>query len=147
MLEWENGRKIEAKIPPGVKTGSRVRVTGQGSPGIGNGQPGDLYLTINILPDEHLQRDNNDLKTTVEVDLFTMLLGGKLSVSSIDRTVKLDIPPETRNGRIFRLKGLGMPKVKHPHQYGDLYVTVEAVLPKNLTAGEKDLVKQWRNMH
>ncbi|NOR25235.1 MAG: DnaJ domain-containing protein [Desulforhopalus sp.] len=147
MFEWEDGRKVDARIPRGVKTGSRVRLKGQGGPGSGDGQPGDLYLTINILPDERLQRDNNDLRTTVEVDLFTMLLGGKLSVSGIDRTVKLDIPPETRNGRIFRLKGLGMPKVKHPHQFGYLYITVEAVLPKNLTAGEKDLVEQWRNMH
>lgn len=146
-LEWEDGRKIDAKIPSGVKTGARVRLKGQGGRGIGDGQPGDLYLIINILPDERLQRDNNDLKTTVEVDLFTMLLGGKLSVSCIDRTVKLDIPPETRNGRIFRLKGLGMPKVKHPKQFGDLYVTVEAVLPQNLTAKEKSLVEQWRNIH
>ena len=146
MLEWEDGRRVDAKIPPGVKTGSRVRLKGQGGPGIGDGQPGDLYLTINILPDERMQRDNNDLKTTVEVDLFTMLLGGKLSVSGIDRTVKLDIPSETRNGRIFRLKGLGMPDINHNDQFGDLYVTVQANLPQNLTAGEKDLVEQWRNM-
>ena len=146
MLEWEDGRKIDAKIPPGVKTGSRVRLKGQGGPGIGDDQPGDLYLTINILPDERMQRDNNDLKTTVEVDLFTMLLGGKLSVAGIDRTVKLDIPPETRNGRIFRLKGLGMPDINHHDQFGDLFVTVEAILPQNLTAGEKDLVEQWRNI-
>jgi curved DNA-binding protein len=99
------------------------------------------------LPDKRFQSDNDDLKTTVPVDLFTMLLGGKLSVSGIDRTVKLDIPPETRNGRVFRLRGLGMPKIKHPDQRGDLYVTVEAVLPQHLTAGEKELVEQWKNMH
>ncbi|MFT5701518.1 MAG: curved DNA-binding protein [Desulforhopalus sp.] len=146
-LEWEDGRKIDAQIPPGVKTGSRVRLKGQGGSGGGAGQSGDLYLVINILPHERFQHDNNDLKTRVKADLFTMLLGGKLSVSSLSRTVQLDIPPETRNGRIFRLKGMGMPNVKHPHQFGDLYVTVEAVLPKNLTAGEKDLIEQWRNLH
>ncbi|OGR16045.1 MAG: hypothetical protein A2X81_07990 [Desulfobacterales bacterium GWB2_56_26] len=146
MLEWEDGRRIDAKIPPGVKTGSRVRLKGQGGSGIGDGPPGDLYLTIDILPDERMQRDNNDLKTTVEVDLFTMLLGGKLSVSGIDRTVKLDIPPETRNGRIFRLKGLGMPDISHHDLFGELYVTVEAILPQKLTAGEIDLVEQWRKM-
>ena len=75
-----------------------------------------------------------------------MLLGGKLSVPGIDRMVKLDIAPETRNGRVFRLRGLGMPKIKHPDQRGDLYVTVEAVLPQHLTAGEKELVEQWKNM-
>ncbi|NDY71315.1 J domain-containing protein [Desulfobacter hydrogenophilus] len=146
VFEWEDGRKIDAKIPRGVKTGSRVRIKGQGGPGIGGGKPGDLYLIIEVLPDKRFQRDNDDLKTTVPVDLFTILLGGKLSVSGIDRTVKLDIPPETRNGRIFRLRGLGMPKMKHPDQRGDLYVTVEAALPQHLTAGEKDLVKQWKKM-
>ena len=147
VLEWEEGRKINAKIPPGVKTGSRVRLKGQGGPGIGGGKPGDLYLAIEVLSDERFQRDNDNLSTTVPVDLFTMLLGGKLSVSGIDRTVKMDIPPETRNGRVFRLGGMGMPKIKSPDQRGDLYVTVEALLPHNLTAGEKDLVQKWRDMH
>lgn len=147
LLAWEDGRKIHAKIPPGVKTGSRVRLKGQGSPGIDDGQPGDLYLLINILPDDRLHRDHNDLKTSVQADLFTMLLGGKLAVSGIDRTVTLDIPAKTRNGRIFRLKGMGMPKIEHPSDFGDLYVTVEVVLPENLTAGETSLVEQWKNIH
>jgi curved DNA-binding protein len=147
VLEWEDGRKIDAKIPPGVKTGSRVRLKGQGGPGTGAGKPGHLYLTIEVLLDKRFKRDNDDLNTTVPVDLFTMLLGGKVEVSGIGRTVKLDIPPETRNGRIFRLRGLGMPKIKHPDQYGDLYVTVETTLPQNLTDGEKKLVEQWKNMH
>lgn len=146
VFEWEDGRKIDAKIPRGVKTGSRVRLKEQGGPGIGGGKPGDLYLIIEVLPDKRFQRDNDDLTTTVSVDLFTMLLGGKFSVPGIDRMVKLDIAPETRNGRVFRLRGLGMPKIKHSDQRGDLYVTVEAVLPQHLTAGEKDLVEQWKGM-
>jgi curved DNA-binding protein len=146
VFEWEDGRKIDAKIPRGVKTGSRVRLKGQGGPGIGGGKPGELYLVIEVLPDKRFQRDNDDLKTTVSVDLFTMLLGGKMSVSGIDRTVKLDIPAETRNGRLFRLRGLGMPKMKHPDQRGDLYVTAEAVLPQHLSAGEKELVEKWKDM-
>lgn len=146
-LEWEDGRKIDAKIPPGVKTGSRVRLKGQGGSGVGGGPPGDLFLTIKVLPDQRLRRDNDDLATTIQVDLFTMLLGGKLSISSINRTVKLDIPPETSNGRVFRLKGLGMPKLKNPSEFGKLYVTVEAVLPQKLTDKEKELVKQWQSIH
>ena len=146
VLEWEDGRKIDAKIPRGVKTGSRVRLKGQGGPGIGGGDSGDLYLTIEVLPDSRFQRDNDDLSTTVPVDLFTMLLGGKVAVPGIVRPVKLDIPPETRNGRVFRLRGIGMPNLKHPDQRGDLYVTVEAILPQQLSAGEKDLVEQWKKM-
>ena len=107
---------------------------------------GDLYLTIEVLPDKQFLRDNDDLKTTVPTDLFTMLLGGKLSVPGIDRTVNLPIPPGTQNGRVFRLPGLGMPKIKHPKQRGDLYVTVETVLPEKLTDKEKVLVEQWKAM-
>lgn len=99
-----------------------------------------------MLPDDHFVRYNDDLTTTVPVDLFTMLLGGKVSVSGIDRTVKLDIPPETPNGRVFRLRGLGMPKMKHPDERGELYVTVEALLPHDLSRKEKDLVEQWKKM-
>jgi curved DNA-binding protein len=146
VLEWEDGRKIDAKIPPGVTTGSRVRLKGQGSPGSAGGEQGDLYLTIDVLPDDNVQLQNNDLKITVPVDIFTMLLGGKISVSGIDRTVKLDIPEGTANGRVFRLKGLGMPKIKDPKKRGDLYVTIEVDLPQNLTAKEKDLVKKWKNI-
>lgn len=146
-LEWEDGRKVDAKIPPGVKTGSRVRLKGQGGTGISGGPSGDLFLNITVLPDDRLRRDNNDLATTVQVDLFTMLLGGKLSVSGINRTVKLDIPPETSNGRVFRLKGLGMPQLKKSSEFGGLYVTVETVLPQKLTEKEKDLVKQWQGIH
>jgi len=147
VLEWEDGRKIDVKIPRGVKTGSRVRVKGQGSPGNGGGGSGHLYLSIEVLPDKRFLRDNDDLKTTVSADLFTMLLGGKLSVPGIDRTVNLPIPPETSNGRVFRLRGLGMPKIKHPDQRGDLYVSVETVLPQKLTAKEKELLEQWKSIH
>jgi curved DNA-binding protein len=146
VLEWEDGRKIDAKIPRGVKTGSRVRLKGQGGPGGGGGESGDLYLTIEVLPDKRFQRDDDDLKTAVPVELFTMLLGGKVSVAGLDRAVMLDIPPETRNNRVFRLRGLGMPKMKHPGQRGDLYVTAEAVLPQHLTDRQKELVEQWRGI-
>ena len=147
VLEWEDGRKIDVKIPRGVQTGSRVRLKGQGGAGTGGGESGDLYLTIEVLPDKRFLRDNDDLKITVQADLFTMLLGGKLAVPGIDRTVNLPIPAETSNGRVFRLRGLGMPKIKHPDQRGDLYVRVEAVLPQKLTAKEKELLEQWKSLH
>ncbi|MGK2905422.1 MAG: DnaJ C-terminal domain-containing protein [Desulfuromonadales bacterium] len=147
VLQWEDGRKIDVKIPRGVKTGSRVRVKGQGGAGTGGGGSGDLYITIEVLPDKRFLCDNDDLKITVQADLFTMLLGGKLSVPGIDRTVTLPIPPETSNGRVFKLRGLGMPKIKNPGQRGDLYVTVETVLPQKLTAKEKELLEQWKSMH
>jgi curved DNA-binding protein len=146
VLEWEDGRKIEAKIPRGVKTGSRVRLKGQGERGAEGGEPGDLYLKIEVRPHSRFKRNGDDLNLAVMVDLFTLLLGGQVTISGIDRSVRLDIPAETSNGRVFRLRGLGMPRIKNPDERGDLYVTVETVLPKNLSDNEKDLIQQWKNI-
>jgi curved DNA-binding protein len=146
MLAWEDGRKIEAKIPRGVKTGSRVRLKGQGERGLEGGDPGDLYLKIEVQPHGRFERTGDDLNLIVTVDLFTLLLGGQITVSGIDRSVRLDIPPETANDRVFRLRGLGMPRLKNPAERGDLYVTVQAALPKNLNDKEQDLIQQWKNM-
>lgn len=145
-LEFEGGRRIEAKIPRGVKTGSRVRLKGQGIPGSSGGQAGDLYLKIEVLPDSRFQREGDDLRTTVQVDLFTLLLGGQAQVPSIDRTVQLEIPTETSNEKIFRLRGLGMPNMKNPEQRGVLYATVEARLPQHMSSQEKELLQQWQKI-
>jgi curved DNA-binding protein len=146
VLEFEGGRRLEAKIPRGVTSGSRVRLTGQGAPGMAGGQTGDLYLIIEVLPNSRFQREGNDLRTTVPVDLFSLLLGGKVQVPSLDRTVKLDIPAETANGKTFRLRGLGMPNLKNPEQRGDLYATVEAQLPQHLSHNEQELLRQWQEI-
>jgi curved DNA-binding protein len=145
-LQFEDGRVIEAKIPRGVRTGSRVRLSGLGGAGAGGGQAGDLYLNINVLPDSVYSREGDDLRITVPVDLFTLLLGGSAPVSSLDRTVKLTIPKGTSSGKSFRLSGLGMPKLKNPSERGDLYATVEATIPKDLTEEEESLIEQWRAM-
>jgi curved DNA-binding protein len=143
-LQYEDGRRIEAKIPPGVDAGSRVRLSGQGGSGTGGAASGDLYLRVEMLPHPTFQRDGDDLLTTVPVDLYTAVLGGKTSVSSLDRTVQLTIPPETPNGKVFRLRGLGMPKLRTPDQRGDLYATVEVQLPTQLDQEEKGLFEQLR---
>jgi curved DNA-binding protein len=146
LLELPGGRKIEAKIPPGVKTGSKLRLKGQGEPSLTGGEPGDLLLVIEVRPHERFQREGDDLRLTLPVDFFTLLLGGKVTVPALDRTVRLDIPPGTKNGRVFRLKGLGMPKLNRPEERGDLYVQVEAVLPERLSDQEVELLQQWRRL-
>ena len=146
ILEWDTGRKIEAKVPPGVKTGSKLKLKGQGEPGRDGGDAGDLMLHIEVLPHERFVRDGDNLSLNLPVDLFTLLLGGKITVPGIDRAVKLDIPPGTANGRVFRLKGLGLPHLKKPEQRGDLLVKVEAVLPERLSDQEKELVEKWRDL-
>ncbi len=145
-LQFEDGRRIEARIPPGVRTGSRVRLSGQGAP-TPSGERGDLYLKIEVTPHPRFERDGDDLKTTVDVDLYTAILGGVVNVKTIDKTVELTIPPETPNGKVIRLRGLGMPNVKDPTQRGNLYVTVNVTLPKNLTSEEKRLFEQLRQLY
>jgi curved DNA-binding protein len=146
VLTWEDGRRIEAKIPPGVKTGSKVRLRGQGEPGVAGGEPGDLFLKIEVLPHPIFKREGDDLKKKISVDLYDAILGGEVDVSSIDKTVKLRIPPGTNNGKVLRLRGLGMPKLKNPKQRGDLYVTVDVKLPRNLSEREKQLFEELRNL-
>jgi curved DNA-binding protein len=145
-LQWEGGKRLETRIPAGVHTGSRVRLSGQGEE-VGRGTAGDLFLVIEVLPHPRFQRDGEDLKVTVSVDLFTALLGGKVAVPGMDKMVELTIPPETTNGKVFRLRGLGMPNLKKPKERGNLYVTVEVQLPTNLSQEEKRLVQQLRSLH
>lgn len=146
QLQWEDGRRIEAKIPAGVREGSRVRLSGKGEKGVRGGEPGDLYLVVKVRPHPLFEREGDDLHTKVAVDLYTALLGGKVQVPTLHRPVELTIPPETDDEKKFRLRGLGMPKLRNPEQHGDLYVTVKIKIPKNLTAEEKQLIEQLRNL-
>jgi curved DNA-binding protein len=141
-----DGRRIEVKIPAGVKTGSRVRIAGEGAPGIGGGPRGDLYLKIKVLPHAVFERKGDDLYCEVDVDLYTALLGGEVRVPTLEGHVALRIPPETQAGRTFRLKGLGMPSLKNPSQRGDLYVKVRVKLPENLSEREKSLFRELANL-
>jgi curved DNA-binding protein len=146
LLEWEDGRKIEAKIPPGVKMGSKVRLRGKGGSGMMGGQSGDLFLKIKVLAHPLFERDGDNLRTSVPVGLFDVLLGGEIEVAAIDRRVKLSIPPETDNGKVFRLRGLGMPNLRNPKNTGDLLVKVDVKLPKNLTKDEKQRFHELRGL-
>ncbi|MEA3351599.1 MAG: J domain-containing protein [Chloroflexota bacterium] len=146
LLQWETGRKINAKIPPGVKTGSKVRLRGQGRRARGGRQAGDLFLKIKILPHPLFEREGDDLRTNVPVGIYDAILGGEVEIAAIDQRVKLTIPPGTENGKIFRLRGLGMPNLHKPKQRGDLLVKVNILLPKKLNAKEKKLFEQLRDI-
>lgn len=139
-----NGSRIEASIPRGVKTGSKVRLRGKGMSGGVGAQPGDLYLKVNVKPHPIFDREGADLYVNVDVPLYTVLLGGEVHVPTLTGDVLLTIPPETQNGRAFRLSGQGMPKLKNPEERGDLYARVNVKLPENLTDNEKELVRQLK---
>ncbi|MDI3340202.1 MAG: DnaJ C-terminal domain-containing protein [Sphaerobacter sp.] len=138
-------KTLEVRIPPGVREGSRVRVAGQGGPGVNGGPSGDIYLLVSLVPDPRFQIEGNNLRTEVEVPLYTALLGGEVVVPTLDNPVVLTIPPETQNGRVFRLRGKGMPALKGGER-GDLLVRVKVVLPTRLTAEERALFERLREL-
>ncbi|MFH1002676.1 MAG: J domain-containing protein [Chloroflexota bacterium] len=137
-------KRLEVKIPPGVNTGSRVRLAGKGGPGQG-GPNGDLYLLITVKPHQKLERRGDDLYAEVPVPLVTALLGGEVEVPTIKGKVSLKIPPETQNEQSFRLGGQGMPHLGDS-RHGDLKVKVKIVLPQKLSAEEKQLFEQLREL-
>jgi DnaJ-class molecular chaperone len=137
-------KRLEVKIPPGVDNGSRVRVAGEGQPGIGGGPRGDLYLVISVKPDPQFERKGDDLYVDIPVELTTAMLGGEVPVPTPDgRKVLLTIPPETQNGQVFRLAGKGMPRLRGSG-YGNLYARVQVVLPTGLSAREKQLFAELK---
>jgi curved DNA-binding protein len=145
-LQWEGGKRIEARIPRGVRTGSRVRLSGQGETGAQGGQAGDLYLKIQIRPHPTFTREGDDLHVKVPIDLYTAVLGGKVQVPTLERPVELTIPAETANGKVFRLRGLGMPVLRDPEQRGNLLATVEVQIPKNLNQEERQLFQELKKL-
>jgi len=135
-------RRLEAKVPAGVQDGFRVRLAGQGMPGTGGGQPGDLYLIVHVSPHHLFERKGDDLHLKLPVPLTTAIIGGEIEVPTLNGRVMLRIPPETQNGRDFRLRGKGMPKLQEPNQYGDLYAEVKVVLPERLSERERKLFEE-----
>lgn len=133
-------KRLEVKIPAGVKTGSRVRIAGKGGEGHG-GARGDLYLAITVKPHPLFERRGDDLYVNVDVPLTTAVLGGEVKVATLKGKLELKIPPETQNGRIFRLAGQGMPHLGKSSR-GGLKVRINVLLPTNLSPEEKELFQK-----
>jgi curved DNA-binding protein len=138
----KDGRRLEIKIPAGVKTGSKIRYGGEGMPGAGGGSAGDLYLRVQVAPHLMFERQGDDLNCELPVDLYTALLGGEATVPTLKGQLALKIPPETQSGKVFRLAGQGMPRLNEPNSSGDLYAKVRVVLPEHLTTEERELFQK-----
>lgn len=137
-----DGERLEVKIPQGADTGTRVRLSGKGSPGVGGGPAGNIYLRVNVLPHARFERKGDDLHVTFPVDLYTAVLGGEVRVPTLEGDVLLKIPAGTQNGRLFRLRGKGMPALRKAGQRGDLLAKVEVQLPTNLSAAQRKLFEE-----
>ena len=112
---------------------------GYGGQGVNGGPDGDLYITFSITNDAHFKRNGNDVYTVVNLDLFTAILGGEVTVDTFGGKIKLKINPETQNGTKTRLKGKGFPLYKKEGQFGDLFVTFSIQIPTKLTDKQKEL--------
>jgi DnaJ-class molecular chaperone len=138
--EVQKPRRLEVKIPAGVATGSKVRVAREGQRGPG-GQRGDLMLVVNVRKHPRFERTGDDLHTDIEVPLTTAILGGEAEVPTMTSKVMLKIPPLTQNGRVFKLGGLGMPKLNGDKR-GDLQARVRVRLPETLDDRQRELFEQ-----
>ncbi len=133
-------RRIEVKIPAGAKTGTKVRVAGVGP------NNGDVYLVVEVADDPRYDRKGDDLNSEFQVDLYTAILGGEVKVPTPKGEVLLNIPAGTQPGRVFRLSGRGMPKMKNATQFGDLFARARVSLPAKLNAKQKELFEQIKNL-
>ncbi len=137
-----NGKQVRITVPAGVADGQVIKLKGYGAPGANNGTAGDLYITFRIAEDADYKRLDNDLYITVQLPLYTAVLGGDITVDTLGGKVKLKVKPETQNGVKTRLKGKGFPVYKKEGELGDMIVTYNVLIPTSLTDEQKELFTQ-----
>lgn len=138
-------KSLEVKIPPGVDTGDRVRLSGEGEPGERGAPPGDLYVQVQVRPHEIFERDGSDLACTVPVNFVTAALGGEIEVPTLEGLHALKVPEGTQSGKVFRMRGLGVQSVRGGSR-GDLLVQLTIETPVNLTRQQKELLSKFGEM-
>ena len=141
-----NGKNIRITIPAGIENGQTIKIAGHGGPGINGGPDGDLYITFTVANHPGIKRLGDNLYTTVDLDLYSAVLGGEITMDTLDGKVRMKVKPETQNGTKVKLKGKGFPVYKKEGQFGDLYVTYNIKLPRNLTPKEKALFIELSKM-
>jgi curved DNA-binding protein len=134
-----NGQTIKVTIKPGAADQQMLRIPGKGAGALSGGPNGDLYLTVNIAPHPEYQRQGNDLRRDLPVNLYTAVLGGKVEIKTLKGKVTVNIPKGTSNGKELRLRGLGMPVYGKKGKFGDLLVKIDVMLPEHLGTEEIDL--------
>ena len=137
-----DGKNVRITIPAGIENGQQIRLKGYGAPGVNGGPNGDLYISFSITNNTQFKRMGNDLYTTVDIDLYTAVLGGEVTVDTLGGKVKLKVKSETQNGTKIRLKGKGFPVYKKEGEFGDLFITFSVKIPTNLTEKQKELFKE-----
>ena len=136
-------KRLAINIPPGIKNGSQLKLKGQGQPGIKKGSPGDLYVTIIVEPHRFFSRRGDDIFCEVPIDIIKAIRGTKVRIKTVSgKKVELKIPPATKDGRLFKLKGMG---VVTKNSNGDQYVVIRVIRRSNLTEEEKRIIREFEN--
>jgi molecular chaperone DnaJ len=137
----EQSKRLKVKIPPGVDTGSQIRLSGEGEAGYRGGPPGDLYIVLRVKAHPQLARREQDVIYELRVNLVQAAIGDRIEIPTLDGTVEISIPAGTQYGQTFRLPGKGMPHVRSGRR-GDQFVVVQVVVPKDLTPEQKSLLRK-----
>lgn len=145
LLNVDN-KNIRLTIPAGVEHGQVIKIKGKGGPGMNGGPNGDLYIKFVIDNTTTFIRDGNNLLTDIELDLYTAILGGDITVDTFDGKVKLKVAPETQNESKVKLKGKGFPVYKKEGHFGDLIITFHIQMPTNLSPKERELFQQLQKL-
>lgn len=138
-------KKVKISVPPGVDTGTRLRVQREGNAGHYGGPPGDLYIEIQVEPHEFFRRERNDIVCEVPITMVQAALGAEIEVPTIDGKERIVIPPGTQNGSTFKIKGKGFPDL-HSKRRGDQLVTINVEIPTNLTDKQKALLREFESL-
>jgi curved DNA-binding protein len=142
-----NGKNIRLTIPAGVENGQTIKIPGHGGAGVNGGPNGDLYITFSVTNQTKFKREGDNLHAHVDLDIYTAVLGGEITVDTFDGMVKLQVKPETQNGTKVKLRGKGFPVYKKEGEFGDLYLSYKILVPVNLTTKEKELFKELSKIH
>ncbi|NME69256.1 DnaJ C-terminal domain-containing protein [Flammeovirga aprica] len=141
-----NNKNIRVTVPAGIADGQVIKIPGHGKAGINGGQNGDLLIAFKITNSTDFDRKLNDLFKTVDIDLYTALLGGDITIDTFDSKVKLKVKEGTQNGTTVKLRGKGFPKYKQDEVFGDLYITYNVKVPTSLTDEQKELIEKVREL-
>lgn len=141
-----NQDKISVKIPPGVDTGSKVRIAGKGEPGINNGPRGDIYIITKVRPHPYFERKGDNIYLEVPVTFAEAVLGKKIRVPTVEGSIQLTIPPGTQSGQNLRIQGKGVPHLRGGGK-GDQFVVIKVTVPSKVDAQSKQLIKDYERLN
>jgi curved DNA-binding protein len=141
-----NGKAIRITIPAGIENGQTIKITGHGGTGSNGGPNGDLFITFSVANHPTFKRLENNLYATIEIDLYTAVLGGEITVDTLNGKVKLNMKPETQSGSKVKLTGKGFPVYKNEGKFGDFIITFSVKIPTNLTDKQKTIFAELAKM-